>query len=430
MSTLITILAWIGGIFGGLIVLIFLSLYIRGAFRDSVIYTVENPPSLGDPRLPLVLASLSNSVITHGAITDFWAEPDHIQKARLKAISQAKKTIHFETFFFTPGKRADDFAIAIADRAMSGVEVKLLVDSFGAIRMPRNYWKRLKATGVQVKFFNSFNWKAPANYAGRTHRKLLSIDGEFALIGGAGISDFWDGLPEIGDTQPWFDIEFCLEGEIVTVLEGMFIQHWTYSGGIGDLGEHLFDFAEEKDLMIATAGSNPTYRFSPIRAITQNTLVSARKSIWIASPYFLPEPNSRQLLINAKKEGLDVRILTTSVRNDKKWVYYASYEIYGELLEEGVEIYQYMPSMIHAKMLLVDDFWVKTGSANFDPRSFFHNDELDISTSDKTLVYAIKQAFERAFEDSQKVTLEEWQKRSFWKNRILGNLVSFVQWQL
>ena len=426
--------------------IIFIGFYLRGAFRDRVNYKVKHAPKPEDDNFPYILASITNSFVTDGVITDFWNEVDAIQQARLDAISKAKHTIDFETFFMTPGKRADDFAAALATKASEGVEIKLVVDHYGTKDISEQYWKRLRGAGVKVSFFNSFKWRAPLDYAGRTHRKLLLIDGEFGLVGGAGISDLWDGVEKEDDTQPWLDVEMRIEGEIISILAGVFSQHWTFDDGTADLSKIKFhnfndkdrdrdrDEDEDKDneqnLMLVIPGANPKIRFSPIQAFKYNSIICARKRIWLASPYFLPDENSIDLLVAAKQDGVDVRILTTSERSDKKPVYYASYEHCGKLLKGGVEIYEFQPSMTHAKLLLIDDIWATTGSANFDPRSFCHNEELDISSAQPELVEGIKATFEKGFAQSQKVTYQEWKQRSLIKHRILGNVVDFFQWQL
>lgn len=421
--------------------LILVSLYIRGAFRGAVQYRVEQTPHPGQLSFPLVLQGLSNSIPSSGNLTGFWSSADAIQQARLDAIRSARQTIHFETFFMTPGKRANDFAEAVITQAASGIEVKLLVDSYGTHSLSHRYWQQLRSAGVEVIFFNPFNWKAPANYAGRTHRKLLLIDSRVALTGGAGISDLWDGTEKSDDTQPWLDIELRVEGELVRLLEGIFQQHWIYGGGIANFqaeeGQRPSNppsahssTAEAASLMLITPGSNPTYRFSSIRALKQTSLACAKHRIWLASPYFLPDRNSRKLLVEAKQQGLDVRILTTGHRSDKKYVYYASYELYGDLLAGGVEVYEYQPSMTHAKMLLIDDCWVNVGSANYDYRSFLHNDELDLSTDDPQLVAQVQQVFVDGFAQSRKVRWQEWQRRSWLQHRLAGNIVRLIQWQL
>ena len=422
------------------IVAIFIGFYLRGAFRDRITYKVKHAPTPEDPQFPFTLASITNSFITKGVITDFWNEPPAIQQARLDAISKARRSIDFETFFMTPGKRADDFAAALAERASAGVEIRLVVDDYGTKDISDKYWKRLRGAGVKVSFFNSFNWRAPLDYAGRTHRKLLLIDGEFGLVGGAGISDLWDGVEKDDDTQPWLDVEMRIEGEIVSILVGVFSQHWTFGDGTADLSRVKFQNFnhnpedDEKDsdrgLMLVIPGANPRIRFSPIKSFKYNSILCARKRIWLASPYFLPDENSIDLLVAAKQDGVDVRILTTSKRSDKKPVYYASYEHYGKLLKGDVEIYEFQPSMTHAKLLLIDDRWATTGSANFDPRSFSHNEELDICTAQPKLVEGIRDTFEKGFAQSQRVTYEEWKQRSLIKHRVLGKVVDFFQWQL
>ncbi|MEO0374221.1 MAG: phospholipase D-like domain-containing protein [Cyanobacteria bacterium P01_A01_bin.17] len=430
LATAILILQCLLALTLGLTLLILTSLYIRGAFRAPVRYKVTNGPAAGDRRFPTVLASLSNSFLSEGIVTGFWSTHDQIQAVRLEAIGQAERTIYFETFYMTPGRRATEFGVAIAQQAAAGVEVRLIVDAYGTHTLPQRYWKRLQAAGVQVVFFNAFDWRAPANFAGRTHRKLLLIDGKIALVGGAGLSDEWDGDDQL---HPWLDVETRLEGELVTFLEGQFMQHWTYAGREAHLRPDTFhtDPAKMPSSFLITSGNNPTYRFSPIRALKENTIVAAKKRLWLATPYLLPDQDSQKLLIQAKQRGVDVRLLTAGAEQiDKKYVYYAAFELFGELLANGVEIYEYQPSMIHAKMLLVDDQWVNTGSANFDSRSFFHNEELDLSTSDPRLIMEVEQVFQTAFAVSQSVSLKDWQHRSWWRHRLIGRLVGFIQWQL
>lgn len=430
MTQISTILWWIGGGCLTAIIIIFAILYFRGTFRDRVEYKVKNVPSPQDARFPLALASLSNSVITSGHSTNFWLESEQINAARLAAIRSAKHTIHFETFFMTPGRRANDFAAAIAEKAQSGVNVQVIVDKYGVKTLPQRYWKRLKAAGIEVGFFNDLNWRSPIDYFARSHRKLLIVDGEFALIGGSGISDYWDGKDNISGTHPWYDFETRLEGEVVAVLSGMFMQHWTYVHGTADLSTTIDRTGISSDpTILVTAGDDPSYRSASVKALFQVSIHAARQRLWIASPYFLADTNIRTALVDAKKRGVDVKILTNGIRSDKRFVYFASCEQYRDLLMAGVEIYEYQPSMMHAKALLLDDRWISTGSANFDPRSFFHNDELDISTSEIRLVKRIEQLLREGFAKSKQVSFSEWQKRPLWQ-RALAKIVLFFESQL
>jgi cardiolipin synthase A/B len=430
MELFTTILAWFGVsvlILGLLLILVF---YFRGAFRDYIDYRAINVPSPDEQRFAVALASVSNSLSTTGCVTDFWFEANEIQPARLEAIQSAKRCIHFETFFMTPGRRANNFAAACIERATAGVDVQLVVDHYGTKELPDTYWKQLKAAGVEVRFFKPFSWKAPFDYAGRTHRKLLLIDGKVALIGGAGISDYWDGQQKFGDRAPWFDFEFRLEGAVVSVLEGMFMQHWTSAGGTVDLSAENFNPSPPiHPMILVTPGEDPSYRSSSIRALFTTAILASQEKVWISSPYFLPDHQSRQALIEVKKRGVDVRILTCGPHNDKKLVYYASIELYGDLLKAGIKIHEHQPSMLHAKCLLIDNQWISAGSANFDPRSFFHNEELNISTAEPQMVKHIERLFHTGFEHSKLVTMTDWRTRRLWK-RAIGRLVLFLQSQL
>ena len=458
MWLLLDVLYWGLITFAILSALFVISLYIRGAFRWRALMHVKRAIAPSEPHFSLAIESLTKSLQANGNVIDFWATAKEIQQARLSAIESATESIQFETYIMTPGQRAQDFAAAVSRKAVEGVYVQLLVDSVGTWKMPRKYWHRMREAGVDVVFFNPFDWRAPANFAGRSHRKLLVIDGKKALIGGAGISDLWDGVEKSDDTQPWLDIELALEGQVVGMLSSVFQAHWqghqqqnsrlsfqrsdrTTAIDMGKIravagervknkGEIPRPESERSSTVLVTAGAKPSYRESSIERLKQMLIACARKRIWLSSPYFLPNQSTRHLIIEAKKAGVDVKVLTTSDRSDKKTVYYASYEVYGPLLEAGIEIYEYQPSMLHAKMLLIDDCWVNTGSANLDYRSFLHNDELDILSDSEFLANRVKQVFERGFEQSELVKLEDWQQRSWLKHRVLGNVTRLVQWQL
>ncbi|MGB3769295.1 MAG: phosphatidylserine/phosphatidylglycerophosphate/cardiolipin synthase family protein [Phormidesmis sp.] len=458
-------------LFGALLLaaVFLLSLYIRGAFRWRPLLRVEQAIAPTDPRFALTLKSLAGSMSTTGRVIEFWGRAPDIQNARIAAIESAQHSIQFETFIMTPGKRAQDFAAALARKASEGVNVQVMVDSWGTRSLSKKYWQRLKLAGVRIVFFNPFDWRAPANYSGRTHRKLLIIDGKRVLIGGAGISDLWDGVEKGDDEKPWLDVEAALEGEVVLVLASLFQSHWAghrlTSGSVASLdmseiypvpsspdqrqlteevteealNRQFSDRTTSRELggakqktatIIVTPGAKPSYRNSPIETVKELLIACARERIWLSSPYFLPNNDTRHLLIAAKEAGVDVRILTTSRKSDKKPVYYASYEVYGSLLRAGVQIFEYQPSMIHAKMLIIDNAWVNTGSANLDYRSFLHNDELDIVTDSEKLIGDIEQVFERGFANSEQIGLKQWKQRSLLKHRVLGNAVRLVQWQL
>lgn len=429
MQLISTSALWSAGLLLLLVLFVLFILYLRGVFHKKVHYRMKDVPGLEEPHFPLAMMGVSASLLAKGYPTGFWFDIDTIYAERLKAIGSARRTLHFETFYITPGYRADEFAAALIERAQLGVEVHFLADSFGVNAMPTEYWKQLREAGVNVRFFHPFSWRTPLRYNIRTHRKLLLIDGEVAFIGGMGVSDCWDGMKEIGETECWLDLEVRFTGPIVAILEGIFMQHWLYSGGVARLGPEIFNPTLSGGSSILVTPRNAPSARSSVYALFYTSVLAAKKRIWIASPYFLPDANARSALLKAKKNGVDVRILTVGPRNDKKLVYYAVRERYRELLAAGIEIYEYQPSMMHAKVMLMDEHWVSTGSTNFDPRSLFHNDELHLSLCEPSLAKLVEQFFFYGFAKSRRIELAKWKTRPFGK-RVLGRLALFIRWQL
>ena len=418
---------WIGG--SVIILIVLFILYLRGNFYRKINYRMTDVPSFKAPHFTLAMMGVSGSSITRANLGKFCGQIDEIYAARLEAIRRARRTIHFETFYMTPGRRADEFADAIIERSLNGVDVLLIVDSLGVSSMPKQYWQRLRAGGIKVRFFHPLTWKYPLHYNNRTHRKLILIDGKIAFVGGMGVSDHWDGMPKIGDTEPWLDSELSFTGAIVATLEGIFMQHWLYVGGVVSLSQEIFNPSKDgSTIVIVTPSDNPTAT-SPVSALFYTSILAANKRIWLASPYFLPDKNSRRALLKAKKNGVDVRILTVGAHNDKKLVYYGVRERYGDLLAAGIEINEYQPSMMHAKVLLIDDAYVSTGSTNLDPRSLFLNDELHLSMVEPLLAKVVEDFFLRGFKKSDRIEMQQWKTRPLWQ-RLLGHVVLFFRWQL
>jgi cardiolipin synthase len=423
-------MGWIADVILVVLLGIFLlALYLHGIFRHKIDYSIQLVPHLDAPSFTALLVGLSNSFPTSANVIGFWSDPDAISKARLAAIRQAQHTIHFETFYMTPGRRANEFAAALSDRALAGVKVQLPIDRFGAIKLSKKYWQQLRQAGVEVRFFHRFDWKDPLEYLERTHRKLLAVDGQVALIGGMGVSDYWDGRKEIGDKAPWLDTEIALTGPIVTALEGTFARYWMYAGGRASLSFQVSKPVAVGSTEVIVTSSDSDAKVSPISTLLWMSILAARERVWIASPYFFLDANCRKALKEAKQKGVDVRVLTVGPRNDKKLVYYAVRERYRDLLKAGIDIYEYQPSMMHAKVMLCDRQWVTLGSANFDPRSFFHNEELNFSLSQSQLAKAVEYFFLCAFANSKAIKWADWKSRSWWQ-QVLGKLTLFFRWQL
>ena len=427
---MITISVW-GGLLFLLLALIFVVLfwlYLAGTFQGEKQYHLVGLPA-SEPHFLQTVASMSDSLITEGETIKFWADIDEVQASRLDLIRQAQSLIQFETFKMSPGKRADDFADALCKKAIAGVTVQVLADSYGAKELPKSYWHRLEQAGVQICFFNPFSGRAPLNYIRRNHRKLLVVDQKVATVGGAGISDLWDGK-DGKSYQPWYDFEVQWQGDVVGLLTGFFWQHWLTAGGKVDLKDHRpnLSTSSRQNPVLITPGEEPTTGDSPIRSLFQLCILSAQRRLWISSPYLLPDQVTCQMLETVQRRGVDVRILTMGPKSDKPYVYYTSRERYGALLERNIRVYEYQPSMMHSKIVLIDNHWVSIGSANLDPRSFFHNDELNLCTDSFELINQVDAFLKQGFDRSHEVSIEGWRRRPI-QERAIGQLGNFFYWQ-
>jgi cardiolipin synthase len=421
----------LGIIMVGVLVLVPLFyLYLQGTFRPQKHYTLIGLPANSRHYLE-TLASMSDSLTTTGTVAGFWFDIDAIQQARLDLIATAKTLIQFETFKFTPGKRAQAFADILCQKARDGIEVQILVDSYGAKDIADSYWQRLTQAGVEVRFFNPFTPRSPLDYVRRNHRKLLVVDQSVAMVGGAGISDLWDGVDDYPGKIPWYDFEVQWQGDVVGLLTGFFWQHWVTAGGTVNLNQHSpgITHSDLHSPVLITPGEEPSLGDSPIRSLFQLTILSAQQRLWISSPYLLPDVSTCSMLSQVKSRGVDVRILTMGPRSDKAYVYFTSRERYGKLLEQGIKIHEYQPSMMHGKSILIDDLWASMGSANLDPRSFFHNDELNLCSNSADIIHYLEQFFEQGFNQSHLVGIETWRQRPI-KEKLLGQVGNFFYWQL
>jgi cardiolipin synthase len=423
---------WTAGfiVLGVLILVPLFYIYLHGALSPNKTYDLTGMPA-SDPHYLDSLASMSDSLITEGSVIGFWSDIDVIQQERLNSISQAERVIQFETFKFDPGQRADAFADALYHKAKAGVKIQVLADSYGAQHIPDDYWQRLTQAGVEIRFFNPFSLRSPLDYVRRNHRKLLIVDQRIAMVGGAGISDLWDGKDDQSGQVPWYDFEVRWRGTVVGLLTGFFLQHWLTAGGHVNLNEHLpgVSYSDDGSPTLITPGEEPTTGDSPIRSLFQLTILSAQSRLWISSPYLLPDKATCSILGQVKARGVDVRILTMGPRSDKSYVYYTSRERYGRLLEQGIRIHEYQASMMHGKSILIDYHWASMGSANLDPRSFFHNDELNLCNNSPEIIQHLEGFFEQGFRDSKLIDIKDWRKRPL-KQKLIGGLGNFFYWQL
>jgi cardiolipin synthase len=326
--------------------------------------------------------------------------------AYLQAIRRAKDAINLEFYEFLEGRVGDEILAALTERAEAGVEVRIIVDALGSFSTRSSYFNRLRAAGGQMCWYHPMRWNTWPKVNNRTHRKLLIVDGETGFIGGAGIADHW-----LYDTSVpvWRDTMFCVEGEAVAGLISAFCENWLESSGQILSSSKQFAFRSIREGVESfVVSSTPHGGGTQARILFQALINSARSSICITTPYFLPDRSARQALIEAiEKRGVTVQILTAGPRIDHPIIRRLSHRSVRRLLQAGAEIYEYEPSMIHAKLMTVDSLWNVVGSTNFDHRSFALNDEVNLAVLDHELAATIETDFFDDLEQSRRLTLSE-----------------------
>lgn len=384
--------------------------------QDPRTLRIESHLASHDPAFPDYVATLVNGPITHGDAYDVLQNGDEIYPAMLAAIRGAKRRIALETYNFNEGAIGTVVAEALAGAAQRGVAVRLVLDSFGASAPPPELGDRLTEAGARVVWFNPLRPWTIESTNSRTHRKLLIVDGEVAFTGGAGVADHWLGNAQ--DKDHWRDTHFRITGAAVRLFEACFYENWLEAGG---------DEAPELDLVdppLAGAArsvviwSNPTGGVSNVKLLYLYSIAAARRSLEIQSPYFIPDASARSALMAARSRGVRVRILTDGEITDAMPVKHASRSSYQALLDAGIEVYEYVPTMMHAKAMVVDDVWSVFGSGNFDNRSLELNDEITVAVADAELARRVREAFDADTGRSHQWRAEDWRRRPWhWKLR-------------
>jgi cardiolipin synthase A/B len=289
--------------------------------------------------------------------------------------------------------------------------VNLVLDAFGSAGTGRSYLVPLLEAGGKVGWYNGPKWHRLMHMDNRTHRELMVVDGRIGFIGGAGIADQW--YSGISGNPRWRDSAVRVEGEAVSNLQATFAENWLAVSGELLTGDAYFPSIQcDRQLVLTVVNSTPTVGGATrARILFQLLLASAQHSISITTPYFLPDRSMMQELCRAVGRGISVRILVPGRKSDHMVTRSTSRAGYGELLKAGSEVYEYQPSMIHAKVLCVDDLWVVVGSTNFDNRSFGINDEVNLAIRDANVAMRFENDMALDLDQSRRISLEEWKHR-------------------
>ena len=363
-----------------------------------------------------IIEALSDSQVYPRTRVEVLTNGEVYYEAELEAISKARHNVNIEAYIFQKGEVARRFVEALAERARAGVQVNIVLDAIGSFATWNSYFKELTDAGGRVFWYHPFKWYTLPRINNRTHRELFIIDGEVGFIGGAGVADHW--LISKPDRPRWRDTMFRVEGVAVAGLQAAFAENWLEASGEILIEKEYFPFCETGGTASALiVDSSPTAGMSTrARMLYQTLIASAQESIYITTPYFLPDRSARQEMVRAIRErGVEVKIITPGKQNDHLLTRRSSRRLYGELLKAGAEIYEYEPAMIHTKSLIVDRAWSVVGSTNFDNRSFGLNDEVNLAAFDRNLAKRLEEDFRQDVAASHAVSYDEWRRRSIFE---------------
>lgn len=415
------VLKVLGVLILGLLVLAFSivgALYLtRGTPVSSVrTFGKAPPPAVTDPLFRRTVDLLAGMKMQDGNHVEVLFNGNETYPRLWADLRSARQTITLQMYYGNPGKVADTLKEILIDRARAGVRVLFLQDAIGSQNLTEEWQDSLRAAGVQVAIFRPPRWYQLDKASHRSHIRVVVVDGHIGWTGGFGIDDKWlgDGRSE----ESWRDSNVRFMGPAVMQLQATFAAGWAEATGELMTGEVFFpleEFQSDGDDFGALVHMAPTVGSTPAERFWVLSIAGARRTMYIANSYFVPDDDFRRMLVAAAKRGVDVRILTASEKTDIKTTLYAGRKRYEELLTGGVRIFEYAPSMMHAKTFVIDGVWSTVGTMNFDNRSLAFNDESNLVTFDRRVGAVMDSVFLDDLKYSKEIKLDTFRRRPFYQ---------------
>ena len=352
---------------------------------------------------------------TEGNRIEVLRNGDQIFPSMLEAIDAAEHTIDFLTFVYWAGEIGEEFGRHLSDRARAGVRVRVLLDAWGAHTMDKDVLSDLSDAGAQVHWFRPLRRLRPGQINHRTHRKVLITDEGVGFTGGVGIADCWRG--DAKDENEWRDTHFRIEGPAVDGLRAAFLDNWA------ETDAELFDESVDRfpdqpqpgsSLVQCVRGASET-GWSDVATLFRTLLQLATERLRITTAYFVPDPELTDRLCEASERGVEIDILLPGPHTDKRFVQLAGEAEYDRLLDCGVRLWHFQPSMLHAKVMTVDGAIANVGSANLNTRSVALDEEINVVVVDERIASELDAHFEADLERSVRIEPGRWERRSLWQ---------------
>jgi cardiolipin synthase A/B len=402
-----------------------LLIFLAGALLASAYFLLKNRrntpyleldldalPALGDDLQ--MLAGLTSGAVTSGNACSV-LQNGALYPAMEADIAAAKCSVHLETFVWTKGVLERRFVELLSRKARDGLEVRMLIDAMGSSGGDDQNLQRLADAGVHLSVYCRPHWWNLRRFNHRTHRKLLIVDGAIGYTFGHGIADQWLGNGE--DKQHWRDTAVRVEGPAVQALQSVFMENWIEETHHVPAGEGCFPKLEAKgscDAHVVSSASGDAV--SSVALLYTVAIACARREVIIQNPYFAPDDGVCELLGMMVKRGVAVHLMIPGALTDSPFVRRAGCHLYEGLLRDGIRLYEFAPTLLHQKIVIVDEIWSHIGSTNFDARSLSLNEEVGIGVRSAKVARELKDAFADDLRRSRELSLEAWQQRP-WRSR-------------
>jgi cardiolipin synthase len=385
-----------------------------GRGERQINYELVHQFGVEDPQFLRSMGQLLGSAIVPGNRVTAYQNGDQIFPPMLEAIHGARESVTFENYIFQEGALGRQFTDAFCERARAGVKVHVLLDWLGTSKIDPQFLTDMKAAGVEVERFHPIQWYDMSRANNRTHRKLLVVDGRVGFIGGACIADAWLGDGTAPDQ--WRESHYRIEGPAVAQMQAVFIDNWMKIRAEVLLGPAYFpELTQLGHQRAQVFKSSRDEGSESVRLMYLLSIASATRTIRLQAGYFVPDDLAIETLVTARKRGVRVEIIVPGPHTDSEIVQSAGRSRWAALLDAGVLIYAYQPSLYHCKVLIVDEVWVSVGSTNFDNRSFRLNDEANLNIYDAGFAAEQVVAFESDKSVSRRMTLAEFKDRSMFR---------------
>jgi cardiolipin synthase len=420
----------LGGLLVGMLALVGILDAVRGTpVREVLPFGPEKLPGVRDPGFRTAMELLARTPLSKDNHVEVFWNGDQTYPRLWEDLRSARESIAFQMYWCKPGRMADTLSEILCERARAGVKVRFLYDAWGT-SIRKDWIERMQAAGVQTEKFRPIHILHVNKFNHRAHIRVVIVDDRVGYTGGFGIDDKWFGNGRAKDQ--WRDSNVRFVGPAVNQLRAAFSACWAETTGellVGDVCGAADAANGDGNAALAgvlhgapAVGSTDAERFFAL------SIASAREKLYITNSYFVPDRDFRRMLVDAAKRGADVRILTVCDRTDVKSTWYAGRARYEYLLDGGVRIFEYQPTMIHAKTMTVDGLWSAVGSMNADNRSLSFNEETVLLMLCERMAATVEAHFMDDLAHAKEIRLDEFRRRGAFER--MKESVCYAFWRV